>query len=62
MTNKCYQKHKSRQVVRQRYHNLSEEEKTKDEKRYQHFTEEGKVKSICIIVKVIKIFLRNKRS
>ena len=45
MVNKYYQKHKERlqKEARERYQNLSEEEKTKGKKnlkRYQNFTEE----------------------
>ena len=60
MTNHFYQKHKERlqKKARERYQNLSEEEKTKGEKRFQ--------KDIKILLKmkkkkgVIRIFLRSK--
>ena len=50
MVNKYYQMHKERlrKETRERYQNLSEEEKDKKQKkaweRYQHFTEEEKEK------------------
>ena len=60
MTNHFYQKHKERlqKKARERYQNLSKEEKTKGEKRLQ--------KDIKILLKmkkkkgVVRIFLRSK--
>ena len=59
---KYYQKHKERlaKEARERYQNISDEEKNKRQKeareRYQNFTEEEKEKNVSIIVDVIKIF------
>ena len=65
MTNNYHLKHKKRlrKEAREKYQNLSEEEKDKRQKkareRYQNLTEDEK-KSFSIIVNVIRIFLRNK--
>ena len=68
MTNNYYQKHKeklqkTKKKAREKYENLSEEEKDKRGKkareRYQSFTEEEKEKE-SVIVKLMKIFLKNK--
>ena len=67
MTANYYQKHqeKLREEARERYQNLSEEEKTKGEKRpeknIKHLRKKKKKKSFSIIVNVIKIFLMNEK-
>ena len=65
MTNKYHQKNKERlrKEARERYQNLSEEQKIgkkKVQELYQNFTEEEKEEKHRIILNVIKIFLRNK--
>ena len=60
MVIKYYQKHKEkiRKEVRERYKNLSEEEKDKrQKKRYQNFTEEEKEKGLNIFRNVRRSYL-----
>ena len=60
MVIKYYQKHKEkiRKEARERYKNLSEEEKDKrQKKRYQNFTEEEKEKGLNIFRNVRRSYL-----
>ena len=60
MVIKYYQKHKEkiRKEARERYKNLSEEEKDKrQKKRYQNFTEEEKEKGLTIFRNVRRSYL-----
>ena len=69
ITNKYYQKHKENppKEAPKKYQNISEEKKHERQKkareRYQNFTDKEKGKKVSIImilIKIIKILLRNK--
>ena len=68
MANKYYQESKDwlRKKASEKYRNLSEKKKKKKKTwknfrgRYQNFSEKKKEKSVNIIAKITKIFLKNK--
>ena len=62
MANKYYQESKDwlRKKASEKYRNLSEKKWKNFRGRYQNFSEKKKEKSVNIIAKITKIFLKNK--